>query len=107
MFWLIPAQSPSNPYRKGSTAQKAETRDAGPCDPAAGFHPGSRPFSFRPGMSGSAPYKMFAVKGKHIGGFSPAGINIGASFPEPGCEPRSCGQPGAHGFPRRQRRLPA
>ena len=62
---LLPAQSPSSPFGKGSNAQKAGTRDAGPSGPAAQVsHQSGRPFSSRPGSSGSAGYKIFRPKGK-------------------------------------------
>src|SRR5262245_27231944 len=58
------AQSPSRPLGKGSNAQKAATRDAGPSGPAAALGPSGRPFSSRPGSSGSAGYTEFRRKGK-------------------------------------------
>jgi hypothetical protein len=61
----ISAQSPSSPFGKGSKAQKAGTPDAGPFGPAARRNePSGRPFSSRPGSSGSARYRDFARKGK-------------------------------------------
>src|SRR5262249_35674816 len=58
-----PARSPSSPFGKGSKAQKAGTRDAESIDPAAGIV-GGRPFSSRPGSSGSRVYRHFRRKRK-------------------------------------------
>src|SRR5499433_2076904 len=61
-----PARSPSSPFGKGSKAQKAGTRDGGPAGPAAGIA-GGRPFSSRPGSSGSRVYRDFRRKRKAFG----------------------------------------
>src|SRR5271168_5423756 len=53
---------PLEPFGKGSNALKAGTPDAGPEGPTAPAR--GRPFSPRPGSSGSAPYTRPARKGK-------------------------------------------
>jgi hypothetical protein len=64
-----PGAKPLEPFGKGSNAQKVGTPDAGPESPTVQgirrMH--GRPFSPRPGSSGSRPYTRPARKGKRDG----------------------------------------
>src|SRR5262249_47443884 len=76
---LHPARSPSSPFGKGSKAQKAGTRDAGPSGPAASLLAGRPSVQLPAGIERRRVYRGFRQKGKaDAAGCPAAGLVRGA-----------------------------